>query len=618
MKKHIRTLVFAALIAGAFACAKETNQVPTGSKIQTNLQATFQAVTKATMDSESGIVEWEAGDQISLIYGRNNFALTGKTSGTATEFTGETVQLPSGEKYIAVYPYDKNYRLDGHSFTFTLPKEPKLIPGSFSQAVGTGYVMSGHVNFHHATAYLGFEVTRDDISSIIIVSEGKHLSGTFNATVINSGATILEPVAKQTSKEIIIKQPLAGKYYLPVYPDRYNRIKIALISAKATGTNIINKPLTLTAGNITELGKIDEGIQWENDENPAVQVCATTSSTASASWSVSNFMSPETDNLYNWSVGLYKDSNLSDLLVSWDIPSTMFTYPEGTIYGFEGLYSPRFIFTGLEANTEYYVSVWKTAAPEYKTAGLSLRTLAWDNVQISETATGDVILAEDFSELVWGGDIAGRFWGYSDNNRSSANRLNSATGENPVGVKTINGFRHDFYLVNPIVGIGLFNTLGKAIGSTRLADWKSIASNNADGMVCAHPGYVRIGTGDAEALGGIVTPMLSRIGSEGTIRITFKAQIYRTTATDNAPQVKVMAITADDSSISSGGTITSYTIGSATDVTLSQEQKWTEYSCDLNVTGNERIAIYAQRPEKTTGPSRILVDDIKIEVVNYL
>jgi hypothetical protein len=350
---------------------------------------------------------------------------------------------------------------------------------------------------------------------------------------------------------------------------------------------------------------------------PKVAVHATTSSTASISWSISNFMSPETDNLYDWSIGLYKDCSLSDLVVSWDIPSSVFTYPEGSIYNIEGMYSPRFMFTGLDADTEYFASVWKTSDPEQKTKALSVKTLTTENAQISETAAaaGDIVLAEDFSELVWGGDIAGRFWGYSDNNRGSATALNRALGENPAGQKIINGFRHDFYLVNPSVGIGLFNTLGKSIRNTRLADWESISEDNSDGKVCGCAGYIRLGTGDAKGCGGIVTPVLSSIAGKASVEVSFKAHPFRLTATDKA-RIKVMSIKADESSISAGGTIKNYTESSSTYLTVSEDLKWTEYSCEMTLEGNERIAIYVQRPEGTaTGACRVLVDDIKVELL---
>ena len=615
MKRHLRTLAFAALAAAAFACAKEPDEVPVGSEVEMTVDATFQSATKAVMDAETFDLEWEAGDQISLLYSTNNFALTGKSAGVATQFTGTALQLPDGEKYIAVYPYDKSYQLEGRTFQVKLPKVLKLIPESFTQTVGTGLVADGRVNFQHATAYLGFEITRDDITSIVISADGKNLSGTFKANVNNNGAATLSPVSGETSEELLVNtETVSGKYFVPIPADKYNGFSITFKSVQGLGETFVEKFSNLSAGKITDLGAIDADIEWKKGETPTVEVTATTSSTASVSWTVSNFASPAADVLKDWSVGLYRDAACKDLVVSWDIPSSTFTTPEGSIYAIEGPYSPRFIFSGLEADTEYYVKAWDTSAPEYASEPVVARTLASQNVHMAEgtARAGDVIISEDFSELVWGGDIAGRYWGYSDNNRSSATALNPAEGVNPTGKQTINGFEHNFYLVTPNVEMGLFNTLGKAIGTTRLTQWATIAEDGSNSKLCARPGYLKMGA--SSKAGGIVSPVLSPIEGKAIVKVTFKAHPYRETAND-LTKLRVMAISTEESAIANN-LIKTYTTGKSTDITLSDELKWKEYSCELLVGGDERIAIYSQRnTSKTDTQCRVLVDDIKIEVV---
>lgn len=615
MKKHLRTLAFAALVAGAFACTKEPNEVPVGGEMEMTVEATFQSATKAAMDSETGTVEWELGDQISLLYGTDNFALTGKSAGAMSEFVGTTVQLPAGEKYIAVYPYDETYQLEGRSFNVNLPKVLKLIPESFSQTVGTGFVTEGKVNFQHATAYLGFEITRDDISSIVISADGKSLSGTFKATVNNNGVATLAAVSGQTSDELLVNtETLAGKYYVPIPADKYNGFNVTVKTANGVGETFVEKFSNLSVGKIVDLGTIDAQIEIKKIQAPTVAVLASTSSTVSVSWSVSNFASPATDLLSEWSVGLYKDEVCSDLVVSWDIPSTLFTTPEGNIYSLEGPYSPRFIFSGLEADTDYYVKAWHTAMPESASEAVAAKTLASSNVTLPTTPakTGDVILSEDFSEVVWGGDVAGRFWGYSDNNRGSATGLNSAVGANPVGKQTINGFEHNFYLVAPNVEIGLFNTLAKAVKNSRLDGWASISEDNSAGRACGRPGYVKLGGGSKA--GGIVTPQLRAIEGKAVVKVTFKAHPYKEPSSDNT-KISAMVISADETTISNG-TITAYTIGDSKDFVIPASSEWKEYSCELLVSGTDRIALYSVRNgTAASAQCRTNVDDIKIEVL---
>ena len=615
MKKHLRTFAFVAMVAGAFACTKGPDEVPVGGELEMSVEATFQSATKAAMDSETGAVEWELGDQISLLNGNSNFALTSTSAGPVAEFKGTAVQLSVSEQYLAVYPYDESYKLEGRSFNVNLPKVVKLIPDSFSQTIGTGYVTEGKVHFNHATAYLGFEITRDDITSIVISAEGKALSGAFKAIVNNSGVASLTAVAGQTSDELLVNtEALAGKYFVPIPADKYNGFNITVKTTDGVGETFVESFLNLSTGKIVDLGAIDTQIEIKKSQAPTVAVLSSTSSTVSVSWSVSNFASPATDLLSEWSVGIYNDAACSNLIVSWDIPSSLFTSPEGNIYSLEGPYSPRFIFSGLEANTDYYVKAWHTAMPESASEAVAAKTLASSNVTLATNTakTGDVILSEDFSELVWGGDVAGRFWGYSDNKRGSATGLNSAVGANPVGKHTINGFEHDFYLVAPNIEIGLFNTLANAVKNSRLAGWASISEDNSDGRACGRPGYVKLGGGSKA--GGIVTPQLSTIEGKAVVKVTFKAHPYKEPSSDNT-KIRAMVITADEASISNG-TIKSYTTGDSKEFVIPADSEWKEYSCELLVSGTDRIALYSVRNgTASSAQCRTNIDDIKIEVL---
>ena len=606
MKRYIKVFAFAALVTSLFSCTKETEEAqPTGNTDLT-IQATFQ-------DSAAGSVEWELRDQISLLYGGYNFTLTGNYVGSMGEFSGTAAHLPIGEKYIAVYPYDSNYKLDGRSFLVNLPQTPELIEGTFSKVIGTGIVAGDQVNFQHATAYLGFKITRDDITKIVISSKGKQLAGTFKATVNSNGTAELAPVSGQSLNKIIIDKCIKGQYYIPVPAERYNKLSIAFTSPLGSFESIIEKPHNITVGQVADLGAIDAEVQWDKAEQPAITILDKTSSTVSACWSVSNFASPAVDLQYDWSAGIYRDAACSDLVVSWDLPADLFIYPESTIYNIEGPHCPRFIFTGLDADTEYYVKAWKTASPLEVSEAIAVRTLASNNVLMPSTyaKSGDIILAEDFSELVWGGDVVGRCTGYTDDNRYTATGLNCATGINPVGYHTINGFQHKFSLVNPTNCVGLFNNLTKAIGTTRLAEWSSIAQDKTGGKVLACPGYIKLGASDQE--GGIVTPVLSAIEGSATVRVSFKAAPYRGTATDKT-KLHVKAITSNTIDTATG-TITDYTEGALHEFVLSEKNEWVEFSCDLEVKGTERIAIYSKRNGATTGQCRVHIDDIKIEVL---
>ena len=572
-----------------------------------NIEASIVPAT--TSDQNTIDQSWELGDQISLLSSGGNFTFTGKSAGTISEFTGEAVQLPSSEKYIAVFPGDETYTLNGRSFNVSIPKFISPIPEELKCALGTGFVSGDKVEIKHATGYLCFTVSRSDISHIIIKSaNGEALSGTFKATVASDGSAGLEPV--EASDEILIEtQALAGTYFVPMPAKTCNGFSISLKSVEGIAEYDVERYLKVVPGRIYDLGTIDENIEWEPVTAPEIKALAVSSGTATVSWSITNFASASRDILEDWSVGIYNDEGCTDLRVSWDL-GDMFRAPEGNILSIGGPFSPRFIFSGLEASKDYYVKAWYTDRPEYTSKPLKISTPASEAVTMATgpAKAGDVILCEDFSELVWGGDMQSRAWGYSDENRGNATALNSAIGANPVGKKTIDGFEHKFYLTHPTVEMGLFNTLMKSVGKTRLAEWSSISEDKSDGKVCARPGNIKLGA--SNKTGGIVTPALSALEGKALLKVTFKGCPYMELVNDPlTASVMVISTTEENTA-----TIKDYSVVSSKDITFSPELEWKEYSCEILADPTDRIAISSRRTSGT-GQQRLLIDDIKIEVV---
>ena len=607
MKIYIKIFAFAAIATGMLACTKGPEEIEIGQKGTMNIEVSIAPAT--TSDQNTIDQSWELGDHISLLSSGGNFTFTGKSAGTISEFTGEAVQLPSSEKYIAVFPSDETYTLDGRSFNVSIPKLTSPIPEELKCALGTGIVSEGKVEIKHATGYLCFTVSRGDISHIIIKSaNGEALSGTFKATVASDGSAGLEPV--EASDEILIEtQALAGTYFVPIPAKTCNGFSISLKSVEGIAEYDVERYLKVVPGRIYDLGTIDENIEWKPVTAPEIKALAVSSGTATVSWSITNFASAARDILEDWSVGIYNDEGCTDLRVSWNLGS-MFRAPEGNILSIGGPFSPRFIFSGLEASKDYYVKAWYTDRPEYTSKPLKITTLASEAVTMATgpAKAGDVILCEDFSELVWGGDMQSRAWGYSDENRGNATALNSATGANPVGKKTIDDFEHKFYLTHPTVEMGLFNTLKKSVGNTRLAEWSSISEDKSDGKVCARPGNIKLGA--SSKTGGIVTPALSAIEGKALLKVTFKGCPYMELVNDPLT-ASVMVISTTEKNTA---TIKDYSIVSRKDITFSPELEWKEYCCEVLADSTDRIAISSRRTSGT-GNQRLLIDDIKIEVV---
>lgn len=250
-------------------------------------------------------------------------------------------------------------------------------------------------------------------------------------------------------------------------------------------------------------GIVDES--QEETSSIVAKVEEITESTAIARWSTSNYNNDAADAGFNYTVELFKDENCTDLDVSWDVT-------EGDIS--ISKYSASFIFSGLTPATDYWFRVTNTT-DEVTSDPVKFTTEESQFKTLPETAkAGEVILFQDFHELLWGGDLLNNAGGYSNKARGSATEIDKATGVNPVSAEK-------YYIVNAGTEMGLFNTLGKAVPNTSLADWgqMSDASNTGSpGIICARPGMLKMGASSYSAW--IVTPELKCLTQPATIEVT--------------------------------------------------------------------------------------------------
>ena len=243
----------------------------------------------------------------------------------------------------------------------------------------------------------------------------------------------------------------------------------------------------------TDLFEAGTGAIEDKGVRPRVQLVYATSGELAVEWTSTGFKNPTVDFESEYSIQLYRDNACTDLIVSWKIAAN-----RGIEDGPDGAGSqkntpkdscPRFAFSGLDANTTYYVMVTNLTT-NMTSSPVAMTTAEFTPVMISETpaAAGDIILAEDFSELIWGGTHVTKFPGYSADNRNKVPFM-AATGENPVG-QTDAGF----YLCDSSIEIGFFNTLKLAVPGTRLATWGSMTENGAqDGKILARQGHLKLG-----------------------------------------------------------------------------------------------------------------------------
>ncbi len=360
----------------------------------------------------------------------------------------------------------------------------------------------------------------------------------------------------------------------------------------------------------TELFEAGIGAVEDKGVRPRIQLVFATASELAVEWTSTGFKNPAADFESTYSIQLYNDKECTDLLVSWQIgdkrgAGTQKYTPEGSC--------PRFAFSGLDANTTYYARVTNKTT-EMSSSPVEMKTGDFTPVVISDTpvAAGEIALAEDFSESIWGGNFVSKFPGYSANNRGSVEFI-KATGENPVGATEAN-----FYLIDAGTEIGLFNTLKVAVPKTRLATWGSMTENNTQsGYICARQGHLKLGA--SSLMGRIVTPALANLSETATIELSFKVALYDKDVTSGG----VWVITTSDDITKTQNLITNAEGTSSPVYTyaLDKATEWTTHTVEIpNVTPESRIMIGNIRTEGTVAGSdqqRMFVDDIVVKVVSY-
>ena len=366
----------------------------------------------------------------------------------------------------------------------------------------------------------------------------------------------------------------------------------------------------------TELFEAGIGAVEDKGVRPRIQLVYATASELAVEWTSTGFKNPAADFESTYSIQLYKDNECTDLLISWEIgdkrgaeSGTQQYTPEGSC--------PRFAFSGLDANTTYYARVTNKTT-EMSSSPVEMKTKDFTPVTNATTpiAAGEIALAEDFSESIWGGNYVTLFPGYSAKNRGSVEFI-KATGENPVGATEAG-----FYLVHAGTEIGLFNTLKVAVPKTRLATWGYMTEHNtAGGFICARQGLLKLGA--SKYLGRIVTPPLSNLSETATIELTFNTAVYQEKDKPDVTSGGVWVITTSDDVTKTQNFITNAE-GISTPVykyDLGKPTEWTTHTVEIpNVTPESRIMIGNIRTEGTVAGAdqqRMFVDDIIIKVVSY-
>ena len=332
-----------------------------------------------------------------------------------------------------------------------------------------------------------------------------------------------------------------------------------------------------------------------------------TESTLSFAFSSTEWEHISTDLKQSYNIELFRDEACTDLFVSWIID------PVATAGVFSMNFPPRFIFSGLESDTDYWFRVTDESDSENIMVSEPLKAHTEPSrVVVSGSGTvaaGEVALFEDFSELVYYGSILDgeNAAGFNTASRGNLAGIYPATGVNPTTVNK-----------QFVTGCGnegrLFDTMQNPLKTTRLDTWGWCNENGVIGALCHRCAVLKLG--NASYTASIVTPELGNLSGTATVEVSFKAQLVD--PDNDQPHLLVEAL--DNATYNSTSREVTrdpaHTVSKPVEVEKKMEMK--TYSVTLeNVGPGTRIAIGGDPSLKAVKYIRVFVDDIQVKVVSY-
>lgn len=332
------------------------------------------------------------------------------------------------------------------------------------------------------------------------------------------------------------------------------------------------------------------GIVDPDFETVEVKLIANSSSTLTVAWSFTDFMEMESEIANTFSLELFHDEACEDLYISWEeIPASLFNTTTRPL---------RFTFSGLDSAKDYYVRVTDV------TTNLQSRAYKFTTGAAAPKVGANVILSQDFSNFIHGGDIVYEAAGYSRASGPGRGTWEKAVGKNPVdpanGQKTC----------NTSTEFNVFDGGNVSVAYTESAGMKGWGKH---GNTSTRPGYIKMGGGRAGAT--LYTPELASLTGTSSLKVRFRAAMYKEGETSYCEDMLVQVV--EGAIFNSKGSIdnkSSVTIISEQLVSILEgDGDFATFEVVLNgVTPTSRIAFASNYDKASANKTRFLLDDIVI------
>lgn len=218
---------FAALVVAmvAVSCAKEIDAPVADGTVK--FTASFDsAASKAVLKpgADQSKVEWEAGDQVSVLAADANYLYAAQTPGASTTLVTEATDVPADAQFYAVYPYDADATLAEGVITTELPAEQTAVLGSFTTHLSVAQAAGTKLAFKNVCGLVKVNVSAENVTKVVFEgNSGEIVAGAVNVTVAD--APTWTAVAEQGATSVSLVAASGtfakGDYYFAILPQTF-------------------------------------------------------------------------------------------------------------------------------------------------------------------------------------------------------------------------------------------------------------------------------------------------------------------------------------------------------------------------------------------------------------
>ncbi len=279
-------MAFAAIVSFA-SCSSEDNNTTieneSAVKVMTftaTQEGDEQSTRAAISTSDSKVINWEEGDQISIFDGTTNNLFTLKDGAGTNSATFQGVAA-SAETYTAVYPYQSgaSYNTsDGKVTGITLKVTQNATDNSFDKEAALMIAEGDNttLTFRNVVGYVKVKPTFDcTIIDLKAFDNSAVLAGT--GTVSYNGVEPILDLSNAPTKDYAITLTgdiKANNYYYIAVPPVTLKAGWTIKFTASDGTVYSRKgtnPITFTRNKVTNLGEFDiDGTNWYNPRGEKV------------------------------------------------------------------------------------------------------------------------------------------------------------------------------------------------------------------------------------------------------------------------------------------------------------------------------------------------------------